>query len=776
MLRPASPTVGQMTTRPGPPGPRSLAEDLRGRDDRALQSLVQRRPDLAVPAPGDLSQLAGRSVTAASTSRALDHLTRFGLQVLEAAVVCEEPFSAAQLCALLPDTPQHAVTRQLDDLVLLALVWGEPDAWRATVAARETVGRFPAGLGPPLAMLGGGGLAPLVAAMDEAPDDAREVVDALTWSNPTGRVKDADRAVTPESAKTPVEWLLARGVLRPLDKGTVVLPREVALHLRSGRLHLAVATNAPAAELHHHDPVVVDRLATGTADELVRRVATLLERWAVAAPRVLRSGGLGVRDLRAAAVLLDVDEQLAALVVEVTWAAGLLATSGEADDEWLPTPAYDLWRTRSVAERWVQVAGAWLSTSRVASLVGTVAAADTRINALTPDAERVVAPDIRRWVLQDLAEFDAGTAASVESMVHRHEWRRPRRGGRLRDDLVRWTLHEANAVGICARGALSGFGRLLLDGATADAESALSALLPDPVDHVLLQADLTAVAPGPLRDDLARSLSLLADVESSGGATVYRFSEGSVRRALDAGRSASECQAFLAGVSRTPVPQPLSYLIDDVARRHGLLRVGSANSYLRCDDPAVLDELMAGRASETLRLRRLAPTIVVTPTTPDVLLERLRELGLAPAAEGGDGSVVVSSREERRTGPRGVPPVLTNDPPAPPEAVAASLVRALRAAERGASRGPRTLGPGLGAHVPRTAMTETMDVLRQAVESGASVWLGYVDNDGISAERVVDPVTLSGGQLTAYDHRSDGVRRFAVHRVTGVAPLAEAGR
>ncbi len=762
-----------MTT---PPVSRSLADDLRGRDDQALQSLIQRRPDLAVPTPGDLAQLAGRSVTAASTARALDHLTRFGLQVLEAAVVCPEPFSTSDVFALLPDTPPEAVAHQLDDLVLLALVWGEPDAWRPTVAARETVGRFPAGLGPPLALLGGGDVRPLIEALESAPPDAREAVDALTWSNPTGRVKDADRVVTPESARTPVEWLLARGVLRPLDKGTVVLPREISLHLRSGRLHRTLATEAPIAELHHHDPVVVDRLATGTAGELVRRVSTLLERWAVAAPGVLRSGGLGVRDLRAAATLLDVDEKLAALVVEVTWAAGLLATSGETDDEWLPTPAYDLWRTRSVADRWVQLAGAWLTTSRVASLVGTVAAGDGRVNALTPDAERVVAPDIRRWVLQDLASFDAGTAATVESMVHRHEWRRPRRGGRLRDDLVRSTLHEANAVGICARGALSGFGRLLLDGAEAEAESALSSLLPDPVDHVLLQADLTAVAPGPLRDDLARSLSMLADIESSGGATVYRFSEGSVRRALDAGRSASECQSFLAGVSRTPVPQPLSYLIDDVARRHGLLRVGSANSYLRCDDPAVLDELMAGRASETLRLRRLAPTVVVTPTAPDVLLERLRDLGLAPAAEGGDGSVVVSRPDERRTGPRGVPPLLTNDPPAPPATVAASIIRALRAAERGASRGPQTKGPGLGAHVPRTAMTETMDVLRQAVESGASVWLGYVDNDGVSAERVVDPVTLAGGQLTAYDHRSDGVRRFAVHRVTGVAPLTEAGR
>jgi len=78
----------------------------------------------------------------------------------------------------------------------------------------------------------------------------------------------------------------------------------------------------------------------------------------------------------------------------------------------------------------------------------------------------------------------------------------------------------------------------------------------------------------------------------------------------------------------------------------------------------------------------------------------------------------------------------------------------------------------LGTDVPRTAMAETLAVLRNAADNGASVWLGYVDNDGVSAERVVDPVTINGGQLTAYDHRTDAVRQFAVHRVTGVAPLA----
>lgn len=751
--------------------PRSLADDLRGRDDAALETLVRRRPDLAQPTPGDLGQLAGRSVTAASTSRALDHLTRFGLQVLEAAVVCDEPFTRTEVRSLFPDTGPEDVARQFDDLVVLALVWGEPEAWRATIAAREAVGRFPAGLGPGLSVLGGGDVAHLVSAVDQAPAEVREVVDALTWNNPTGRVRNADRVVTPETAKTPIEWLLARGVLRPLDKGTVVLPREIALHLRGGRLHRTVTTGPPALELHHHDPAVIDRLATGTADEVVRHLSTLLERWGVAPPGVLRSGGLGVRDLRAATTLLDVDEPTASLVIELAKAAGLLATSGETPDEWLPTPTYDLWRTGSVGRRWAQLARAWLDSPRVASLVGTLGQGDTRVNALTPEAERLVAPDIRRWVLDDVASLGTATAASVESLVHRHEWRRPRRGGRGRDDLVRWSLHEANAIGICARGAMGTAGRQLLEGADGDAVETLSNLLPNPVDHVLLQADLTAVAPGPLRDDLARSLALLADIESSGGATVYRFSERSVRRALDAGRTASECQSFLAGVSSTPVPQPLSYLIDDVARRHGLLRVGTANAYVRCDDPAILDELMVARAAESLRLRRLAPTIAISPASPETLLDRLREAGLAPAAEGVDGSVVVSRPDERRTGPRSVPKPLTTDPPAPSATVAASIVKALRAAERGSSRGHHTRGPGLGAHVPRTAMAETLDVLRSALDTGKSVWLGYVDNDGVAGERVVDPVSLTAGQLTAYDHRSDGVRRFAVHRVTGVAPL-----
>ena len=101
---------------------------------------------------------------------------------------------------------------------------------------------------------------------------------------------------------------------------------------------------------------------------------------------------------------------------------------------------------------------------------------------------------------------------------------------------------------------------------------------------------------------------------------------------------------------------------------------------------------------------------MVSPTAADVLIERLRELGLAPAAEGGDGAVLTSRPDERRTGPRAKPRRLVSDPPAPSPTVAASIVRALRAAERGARRQTETKGPGLGTDVPRTAMAETLAV------------------------------------------------------------------
>ena len=65
---------------------------------------------------------------------------------------------------------------------------------------------------------------------------------------------------------------------------------------------------------------------------------------------------------------------------------------------------------------------------------------------------------------------------------------------------------------------------------------------------------------------------------------------------------------------------------------------------------------------------------------------------------------------------------------------------------------------------PAVAMTQLQD----AAIAQASVVIGYVDPAGVATQRVVAPINVRGGQLTAYDPASGRVREFAIHRVTSV--------
>ncbi len=205
------------------------------------------------------------------------------------------------------------------------------------------------------------------------------------------------------------------------------------------------------------------------------------------------------------------------------------------------------------------------------------------------------------------------------------------------------TVTEATALGVVAFGGLSSAGRALLaDPATAReaARAALTAAAAAPVDTVMVQADLTVVAPGRLVPDLAARLAQTADLESSGSASVYRVTPHSVRRALDLGVTTAELQALFREHSMTGVPQALEYLIDDVGRRYGSLRLGQASTYLRSDDPTLIDQAIAQAASLGLDVRRLAPTVAVSTVALTDLMTNLRAGGLVPAAEDGYGALL----------------------------------------------------------------------------------------------------------------------------------------
>ncbi|MFI2642726.1 helicase-associated domain-containing protein [Streptomyces sp. NPDC018610] len=848
--------------------PRSLAEALRERDDASLAALLRSRPDLITPVPTDLTQLATRAGTRASVVRALERLDRFALQTAEALAVAGDPASYGELLGLTagddgdPEVAA-ALPHALGALRAQALVWGADDRLHLVRTARELLAPSPqhpspTGLGPTVreatAGMSPGRIQEIVAAaglpsthdsvsavaaltglftdrermaalLADVPADSLDVLDRLVWGPPYGQVT-ADPAPR-------LRLLLDRGLLLPTQPGTVVLPREVALHLRAGRAHRTPEPVPPAVTASAtHRPQVVDATAAGQAYTALATVEELLKDWDEGGPTVLRAGGLSVRDLKRTAVALDVPEPVAAFWVELAYAAGLLASDGEADERYAATPAYDEWLERPPADRWAQLAQAWLAATRTPGVIGGRDAKDRTLSALGPGLDRSAAPEVRHRALALLAALPEGAAPDAESVLARLRWERPLRGPQregdhdLRARLARWTLSEAELLGVTGRGALSAHGRALLGApqgpagadrsgaeatpagpgdklpvhkhhhppagppygpaplspaeratATAAAARLLAPLLPEPLDHVLLQADLTAVAPGPLRRPLADVLGVLADVESKGGATVYRFTPASVRRALDAGRSAADVHAFLAEHSRTPVPQPLAYLIDDVARKHGHLRVGAASAYVRCDDDALLNEILADKRSAGLGLRRLAPTVLAAQADPGTLLEGLRAMGYAPAAESAAGDVLIARADSHRTPPRTAPEPVPDGPPAPDGALLSAAIRAIRAGDL-ASTAPRRptasrAHDGSDGDLPRTSAAETLATVQAAVLTGETLWIGYVNADGAASQRVIAPIRVEGGFVTAYDHTADEIRTYPLHRITGVAELAE---
>ncbi|MFT3872850.1 MAG: helicase C-terminal domain-containing protein [Nocardioides sp.] len=739
--------------------PRSLADQLRAWSDGRLAALLHDRPDLASPAPQDSAQLASRAAVRASLLRATDQLTHLELAVLEA-LAALGPCAVAELVTLVYADPR-ATMSAAERLVDLALAWESPEGLRALTGTLEGLGFAP----------GGSGLRP------RSPGEARPdtVAAALTGLSPAARAllehldshggHGTTTASAGDVAATPAQELLAARLVLPRDGGVVVLPGEVAVALRGGRTTREPVDQMPAVLTSERDPDLVERTAAGAAYEAVRRIELLLDQWGTHPPLALRSGGLGVRDLKAAARALQVDESTAALLVEVAAAAGLLAT-GDADGEpaWLPTDAFDPWLSASAADRWSQLVTAWLDSPRLPALVGLRDQAGKARNALAPELSSVFAVESRRMTLAVLATLEPGRVLAAgtgpPSLVARVCWLRPRRPA-SRVEMIEWTLTEAATLGLTGLGALSRAARLLLSGDREAVAQALDPLLPEPVDHILVQADLTAVAPGPLTPELARTLHMIAEVESRGGATVYRFTPQSVRRAFDTGWSAAEVHAFLARVSRTAIPQPLSYLIDDVARTFGTIRIGHAEAFVRSDDEATLTRLLRDPRAAAWGLRRLAPTVVVGAVPAEELLAALRELGTAPVVEAPDGSVQIGRpRQHRARVPRDRRPTAITA--ARETAQLTALVTALRAGDRAAASRPRGSGP--------MSPADSLAALREAVEASRTVVIGYVDHHGTATERVVDPLSVEGGHLTAHDHRTELRRSFALHRVTSVRP------
>ena len=708
---------------------------------------------------------------------------------------------AGLVAAHLP-LPAEQVTEALGQLSRLALVVeGRP------VAALEAAfGPHPFGLGPWAAEpLSAEQLPPTLEELSEdaaaggrpsIPAASVEMLQALTWGPPAGTLRAGGSA--PGAAP-----LIERGWLEcssdPHGRTRFILPRQVALALRGGRLTREPLTAPEAGDLETVGADVVASESSFHAEETVRLVAALLEEWGREGGTIRRTGGVSARALARTADALDLEVDAAARIIEITAGAGLLGLDDDGAT-WVPSSLAAGWLADSLPQRWAPLALAWSGSARTPWLAGTRDDDGTLRAVLDPDLEAGWAARLRARVLALLDDLPQGTSVTPAFVRAALTWESPRLT--IPGGAISAVLAEADALGLTGAGALTEAGRILAQRAAAsldeqdaglsgslggtnraekaggDAlaeslsddeilaalETALAVDLPAAVDMILVQSDLTAIVPGRPAPELAALLERTSVVESRGGALTVRFTPESVRGALDVGYRAEEITQAIGRYSPTPLPDSLSVLIQDAARHHGAVRVRAVSALLRIGDEATAAGLLAEPRLKDLGLDQVAPGILVATASAGQVLRELRATGLAPVTEDAGGHLVVgpaTAQQARRA-------------PEPSRPGSEHSVRRRRPGRRelttlvGRLRVGQEALQAAGETAVATDPVHALAVLRQAQSSRSRLRLSLAGPDGAVQERQVRVMAVEPGRVRLRDVVRETELTVAVHRIVSV--------
>lgn len=123
--------------------PRSLADDLRQRDEASLALLLRRRPDLSHPVPQDITALAARATTGPSLSRCLDALNLVALHLLALTAQLSRDTPTTVEAVLKGRLDQRLAMDTLADLRTLALIWGPDTSLRVVTGVHDLLASMP---------------------------------------------------------------------------------------------------------------------------------------------------------------------------------------------------------------------------------------------------------------------------------------------------------------------------------------------------------------------------------------------------------------------------------------------------------------------------------------------------------------------------------------------------------------------------------------------------------------------------------------------------------
>lgn len=781
-----------------------FAEHLAAFDSADLTRLLELRPDVLVePAPGNFLQLAQRLSAPGSISAALWELTLTSATVARAVIALGSAATTSGLAGLLEITEDGA-TDEIDALRGLGLAWRDNN---------EVVRVLPALRGPLIGPLGGsgpfrvlaeyirvpelqhaaralgveatGGKATLVRALrrvfanrlltariiDRLTDDETDTLFQLLNGDPilSYGLTYGPASKDPDS---PLQRLRDAGLIF-VSNSRVVVPDEVAMaaYLLTTPFTMPEPPMIPDAGTSSDQARTA---ASSAAEHALRAVTSLLDDAACTPIVALKKGGVGSRERGRLARRLGLPDEQLPLWLDVAYGAGLLTFQGKG---YGPSAAYAEWREATPARQWAALALSWLNLDFTPSR----RSQESDNDAAPPHPIVTGGGGVRRRLLR-AAEPQQSVAAIARNIL----WFCPISVAED-GDLGPAIVSEAELLGVVGLDSISELGQHLLgvrpvraaprqvnmkpdrlgyDEAAADELAAYCTdLLDDTESRLILQSDLTAVVSGRATPAVARLLRAAAVPEARGSAETWRFSTTSVRQAMDAGWTAEELLAALTEAAAHDLPHTLTQLVDDVARRHGEVRVREVRTCLVAAQP-LATEICHTRSLAKLSLSQVAPTVLVSPAAPEMVLPALRTAGFLPVTEDADGVVVVPARNEARAAAADN----TRTPTAPRarRLTAAELVERLRSEAPTLETSPTFTQ--LAEH-NRLLNNSELNLLADALDRGSDVVISYSDVNSTLSTRQIQPRMLVDRWVIAFCRLRNDERQFAVESIQAVSPV-----
>jgi hypothetical protein len=312
---------------------------------------------------------------------------------------------------------------------------------------------------------------------------------------------------------------------------------------------------------------------------------------------------------------------------------------------------------------------------------------------------------------------------------------------------IKKVAEMANLIGLVANGQATSWLALLAGNSSQAASERAVSGLPAADERLIIQADLTLIAPSPLPTELEIQLRRFVDTEQIGMASSYRLSALSVSHGLETGLTIENIRALLLRLSGKDLPQPVDYLLKEAETRFSRLKIfatkSGAHSQIVSSDSILLAEIHNDQRLKPFALHFNEAGNLHSRFEPELVYFALRDANFVAVRVDEAGKVLspqklstVKRESEQK------------------QNIAEDIARMREADNQGASN------------------PDDDELLRQiqlAIKYKAKMQIVLTTANGELVEYLVEPVGVANGRLRAKDRKADLERTLPLSSVVSIA-------